>query len=171
MSFGLLAAHHENLTIAVSMLAFAVSLFSLGWNVYRDVVLKPRFRVRFAIYHWWRDEGTHRARPPEYHLTVVNHGPGTATVEATVVKTRLAKLVWSWNSNDVHKVPQELKPGQLTIITVSPTESLIEDTKPLRIGVQDAFGRVHWAPRKDLEKAKREYAQLKEKSASVNQDS
>jgi hypothetical protein len=30
MSFGLLAARHENLTIAASVLALAVSLFSLG---------------------------------------------------------------------------------------------------------------------------------------------
>ena len=49
----LLAAHHENITIAISILAFAVSLFSLGWNVYRDVILKPRFRVRFAICRSW----------------------------------------------------------------------------------------------------------------------
>jgi hypothetical protein len=45
----LLAAHHENLAIAISVLAFVVSGFSLGWNVYRDVILKAlRARRRVA---------------------------------------------------------------------------------------------------------------------------
>jgi hypothetical protein len=45
----LLASHHETLTIAVSSVAIVISLFALGWNIYRDIVLKPRFRVRLRI--------------------------------------------------------------------------------------------------------------------------
>ena len=45
----LLAARHENLTIWLSVFAVGISLFSLGWNVYRDVILKPRFRVGLRI--------------------------------------------------------------------------------------------------------------------------
>jgi hypothetical protein len=165
MSFRLLAAHHENLTISVSMLAFAVSLFSLGWNVHRDVIFKPRLRIRFSI--------AHLASGDElviFHLTVVNLGPGTAVVEAMAVKTQLATLIWSDGSHVVG-VPKELKAGQRTVLVVHPRESLLEQqTKALRIGVQDAFGRIHWAPRKVLKNVHSEYAERKAKSASVHQN-
>lgn len=164
MSFRLLAAHHENLTIAVSMLAFAVSLFSLGWNVYRDVIFKPRFRIRFAI-----ARGSSDSRMI-FDLTVVNLGPGTAVVEAMAVKTQLATLIWS-DAHHVVGVPKELKAGQRTVLAVHPRESLLEhQTKALRIGVQDAFGRIHWAPRKVLKNVQREYAGRILKSASVNRN-
>lgn len=102
MIIWMFAAHHENLTIAVSMLAFAVSLFSLGWNVYRDVIFKPRFRIRFAI-----DRGSSDSQMI-FDLTVVNLGPGTAVVEAMAVKTQLATLIWS-DTLHVVGVPKELK--------------------------------------------------------------
>jgi hypothetical protein len=169
MSFRLLAADHNNLTL--SILAFCVSLFSLGWNVYRDVILKPRFRVGFAIAKYWlRSRRSERSKvlPPDFELTadfelkVVNLGPGTAVVEAAVIKTRHATL--TWQSAHIDKI--EIKAGQRTILQI-PRDSLLEDTKPLRIGIQDVFGRIHWAPRKNLENAQREYAEAKSASLAA----
>src|SRR5215468_10690265 len=41
-AFFLATTHLEIVTIAVSILALLLSVISLGWNIYRDVILKPR---------------------------------------------------------------------------------------------------------------------------------
>jgi hypothetical protein len=42
-----------------------------------------------------------------------------------------------------------------------PVNDCVLDCKLLQIGVEDWFGRKHWAPKKDLEEAQRNYAEFK----------
>src|SRR5208283_2922760 len=92
MTFWILAAHHENLTITISVLAFVVSGVSLGWNIYRDVILKARVRVRFSF-----SQVVHSAGAPEsphLGLSAVNLGPGDVTLEMPIIRTQPALLAW-----------------------------------------------------------------------------
>ena len=36
--------------IAISLVSLLLAGVALGWNVYRDIVLKARVRVRFGVY-------------------------------------------------------------------------------------------------------------------------
>src|SRR5206468_626278 len=62
------------LAVVLSFFAVLISAFSLGWNVYRDVILKPRLKVRLS---WTRLLDTAGPRgSPFLQLSIVNHGPG-----------------------------------------------------------------------------------------------
>jgi hypothetical protein len=166
----LLATHHENLTIGLSIFAVGTSLFSLGWNVYRDVILKPRFRVRLRIAE--RPSDITRQRPPEpwwsrnpngawvpyLELSVVNLGPGLVVVGAAVIKV----------GGTVERVLAEhlgtrLEKGERIGIMLPNSDECVLDKKLRRIGIRDTFGRVRWAPRKDLDQVRREYVEGKAK--------
>src|SRR5271166_1163801 len=164
----LLAAHHENLTIGLSVFAVGVSLFSLGWNVYRDIILKPRFRVRLRIAEYPSDI-SHQGPPepwwvgnlngawvPYLELSVVNLGPGLVVVGAAVIKV----------GGLVERVPAEnlgtrLEKGERVVIMLPNAKECVLDKKPRRIGIRDTFARVRWAPRKDLDQVQREYGEEK----------
>lgn len=88
----LIAAHHENLTITISTLALALSFVSLGWNIYRDIILKPRLRVRFGVSQFLFPDNS--VTPHFLKLSVVNLGPGDARVVAARARTRPFFLGW-----------------------------------------------------------------------------
>jgi hypothetical protein len=62
--------------------------------------------------------------------------------EAKVSKSTVQR-VWSHN---------EIKPHRLETFKISNDPNY---AKPLRLGVLDSFGRIHWAPKKDLIEAHR----------------
>jgi hypothetical protein len=37
------------IAVIISLLALSTSCVSLGWNIYRDVVMKPKLRVEFGV--------------------------------------------------------------------------------------------------------------------------
>ena len=60
--------------IIVNFLSFGVSLFALGWNIYRDVYLKSRVRIGFGLYTIHHD--TFPKPQWRYSLSATNLGPG-----------------------------------------------------------------------------------------------
>jgi hypothetical protein len=160
----LIAAHHENLTITISTLALALSFVSLGWNIYRDVILKPRLRVRFGVSQFLFPDNS--LTPHFLKLSVFNLGPGDARVVAARARTRpfflrwfdeepLATVIHDYNDPFCAKLPAKIAVGETIAITFPIAEKCLLDTKLFSIGAEDSFGRVYWAPRKDLRRAKR----------------
>jgi hypothetical protein len=142
-------------------IAIIISVVALLWNVYRDFLLKPRCRVRLYIPRWSLNQK--KVYGPDLELAVVNFGPGLLVVSAAVIKTQSAfwarlKNEISIESVEAHDLGTELGKGQRTNIRVPNFNECILDKKPLRIGVRDTFGRIHWAPAKDLKRVQREYA-------------
>src|SRR5450756_1986834 len=39
----------ETAAILISLFSIVIAGVALGWNVYRDVILKPKLRVRFSV--------------------------------------------------------------------------------------------------------------------------
>jgi hypothetical protein len=73
----------------VSILALIASSLSLGWNIHRDVVLKPRLRVTFGIKSMMVEREQYRlseAGPPFLTLQVTNLGPGEVVCSSAVAK-------------------------------------------------------------------------------------
>jgi hypothetical protein len=152
------------IAIVISLLSLIISGIALGWNIYRDLILKPRFRVRLGILRW--SYSTKRVYGPDLELTVVNFGPGLMVVRAAVIRTQ--STFWSWFKNEdsiesveAENLGAELEKGHKISIEVPNFNECILDKKPLRIGVRDTFGRIRWAPGKDLKKIQREYAKGK----------
>jgi hypothetical protein len=88
---GWLFTYAPLVALCVSILALSASFLSLGWNIYRDVVLKPRLKVAFGIKSMLREDEEHRLSekgPPLLILEITNHGPGGEVVcSGAVAKT------------------------------------------------------------------------------------
>ena len=73
------------LPIGVSVLSLSVASLALGWNVYRDVVLRARVRVKFAVVSMVTPGiGTHGHY---LNITVTNHGPGQVKIDGISGRT------------------------------------------------------------------------------------
>ena len=171
MTIRTIAAHHENLSLAISAFAFLVSGFSLGWNIYRDVILRARVRVSFELSQFLYASG-----PKDKHrlwLSAMNIGPGEVIIEMAVVRTQSALLAWFKKEESaklmIHeheceidsKLPAKMPVAKKIFLSFPVGEKCILDQNPLRIGVRDSFGRNHWASVKDLKKAHRKYSEYK----------
>jgi hypothetical protein len=159
------------IALAVSMFALIASSLSLGWNVYRDVVLKPRLKVKFGIKYIVRpgdDETPTQTSPPLLELSGTNHGPGEVVCQGAVV--RIHSLIRSFFREFPYgfvqpdfanpfcsKLPSRLAIGdQVKVIFPYSRECFLEAT-PILIGITDSFGRVHWASRRELKRACRQH--------------
>jgi hypothetical protein len=66
-----------------SILALLVSAFSLGWNFYRDIVLKPRLRTHIGIMNFFGDG---RLGEPRLIVAATNLGPGSITCTNLLIR-------------------------------------------------------------------------------------
>jgi hypothetical protein len=162
-----LAAHSETIAILVSILALVVSAVSLGWNIYRDLLLKSRLRVNFGVSQKIMPDGSVTA--PYLCLSVVNMGPGEAIVQMAMLKRRvsrfgkvsLATVIHNFNDPFCGRLPAKVDVSNTIDITFPIDQNCLLDVRPLRIGVRDSFGRIHWASKRDLIKAHHDLEEYK----------
>ena len=74
--------------LAFSIVSAMLACFALGWNIYRDVLLKPRLRVRCQIAE---TIGAVTLHLKFISISAVNHGLGR--VICTTIRLRLVS-VW-----------------------------------------------------------------------------
>jgi hypothetical protein len=167
-AFFLATTHLEIVTIAASILALLVSAISLGWNIYRDVILKARLQVRFSVSELIMPDGSVTA--PYLGLNVVNLGPGQAIVNMSILKKRgsswfgkasLTGVIHNYDDPFCARLPAKMAVSETITITFPTDKNCLLDAPPLRIGVQDSFGRIHWAPKRDVRKAQRDWEEYK----------
>lgn len=152
------------LPIGISILSLLLAGFALGWNVYRDIILKARVRVQFAIVSIV-GSGQQIDKAPRYlRIAVVNHGPGPVTVQTIAGQQsplwrQLARrpqhfVVINDYSNPLsQRLPHKLELGDsLNLFLPYDRECfLAEDVT--HIGVTDSYGRVHYASARDVRTA------------------
>ena len=70
--------------VIVSAISAGIAMLSLGWNIFRDMILKPRLKVEFGVMH---------AFSPYSNETVdfisvsgTNFGPGSTIVQKIFIK-------------------------------------------------------------------------------------
>ena len=106
--------------LGISFISLLVASLSLGWNIYRDVVLKPRMRVRFQV-----STLVHPAMESRTYLDVsaTNHGPGrvicnmihfkTASLWRTLTRqVKHGVILGDWTNPLSAKVPKVLEVGE-----------------------------------------------------------
>jgi hypothetical protein len=148
-----------DIAIAISLVSAFVAAISLGWNIYRDVILKPKVVVTLAIKNLI-SAGTPKS-PDMVGISAVNHGPGSIIInsitlkETSVWKRILRKeqhafLVHDYTNPYSDKLPKKLDVGE-TLNLFGPFDKECFSKHPFtHLGLADSFGRVHWAKRKSM---------------------
>jgi hypothetical protein len=153
--------------IIISALALVLSGISLGWNIFRDVVLKPRVKVSVdkAQIHPGMGKGQTKLT-----IEAVNFGPGIVNLQMIRLKkhsivdkllrrSKFAAVIHDYMNPLSGQLPKALNVGE-KIILILPWEkdSLLSDN-PTHVGVSDTFGRMNWATRKNVKQARRKWEQ------------
>lgn len=161
----------EIYSLYISLAALVVSAFSLGWNFYKDVILKPRLRVIVAIIHV---TGSGRTEGPYINVSGVNHGPGPIIVNGMLgqkvswlpFRRKGSKYFYVMEGYDnplSDRLPKRLEPGDSVNQYLPCNNESFLSIDPSHIGLRDTFGRMHWASRRSLRSAKSEFFKKFEK--------
>ena len=175
IGFWLLAAHGDKATLGVAIIGVFLGLFSVALTIYLNFIRKPKLRVKFWYVPQMRLPDPNW-EPPRPTLMIENRGPGVIKLEAA--KIRIRPAFWRLFGKETlqtidtvygHYVQQELAVTHcehlVFYLDSDPGERAVRclfDLNPLRVGVQDWWGRHHWAPKGHLEKAQQNYAQYKD---------
>ena len=143
-----------------------IATFSLGWNIYKDVILKPKIKVSFKVISFVHDSP--KGEAPVIHLKAVNMGPGQITTcmptsKSTSLRKKITRKTQYWNiSPDFShplssKLPHRLEMAESTNLFFPYKEDCFLKNKFTHIGIYDSFSKYHWAAKEDLEAAQKQY--------------
>ena len=158
-------SEYEKLAIVISIFALVTSFLALGWNIYRDVILKPRLKVRLMLSFIAHGE---YESPTKISITATNFGPNKIICSsisgknATLWRRVSRKIAYAFIVHDYKdpyssKLPCELSVGEKCNLFLSFDKKCFLSEPLTHIGITDSFGRTHWAPKKDVVKLRKEY--------------
>ena len=152
----------DYIPIFISIFSLLIAALALGWNIYRDVVLKARLKLDLGF----KDIIGNDVPTPNrvISLRATNFGPGLITLSAIVTKN--APLWWKAFNKVEHgfvvyknkhfdfsgDLPCKLDIGGQTGFMFRPDAKLMTK-KFTHIGIRDSFDRVHWASKKSVKQA------------------
>ncbi|MGH9932598.1 MAG: hypothetical protein ACREA9_25625 [Pyrinomonadaceae bacterium] len=140
--------------LAASCLSLVIAAISLGWNIFRDIVLKGRLKVYFGPRVLITHGSDHR---PEYlFLSATNHGPGSLKLQSVVLlqtswwrhlfrRKKHAFLVHDFTNPLSGKLPTKLEVGESIDLLFPYDKDAFLSGDWTRVGITDSFGRTHWA--------------------------
>ena len=149
----------SELAILISIFSVILAAISLGWNIYRDVVLKPKVVVDFAVKNI---VGTGIEVSPDYiGITATNHGPGPVNLNTVVLRDsslwkritknqKFAVLMNDYENPYSSKIPQKLEVGESLSLFVNYDKDCFLKEQFTQLGISDSFGRTNWAPKKRM---------------------
>lgn len=156
----------EAIAIIISCCSIVMAAVSLGWNIYRDVVLRARLKVKFGIRKLVG--GTLPEPQDKVVLSVVNMGPGT--IKCTMIhwrntgiykrltrKSTQGVLIHDYSNPLSGQLPCKLEVGENTDFLFPIDDDCILGIGVTHIGIADSFGRTHWAQRKEVLEAIKRY--------------
>ena len=148
--------------LIISLSSLLIAALALGWNIYRDVILKGRVKIAFG---WRVLTNGQESTPDMIMISGVNHGPGKLVLRMIIWKnTSLRRFLCrkseeGWipltdrPSEYSDELPKELDVGD-ELNLVFPSSAKFAGTDFSHIGLRDNFGRIHWAKKKDVQKFK-----------------
>ncbi len=159
---------NSQIAILISVVSILVATFSLGWNVYRDVILKPKVVVSLAKKNII---GAGVTPSPDYiGIHAVNHGPGKVILNTIILKDssflkRLKKkeihavMMHDWTNPHSSSLPAKLDVGEsIDLFAPYDKECFLKESYT-HLGLSDSFGRSNWADVKDIIKLKEKWSQ------------
>jgi hypothetical protein len=150
------------LAIIISIASAAIAGLSLGWNIYRDVVLKGKVKIGFGV-RMIIQQGN-PARPEYVNIAATNHGPGSVRLSIVQMKDsswwrwllrkeRYAVVIHDYTNPLSGKLPHKLEVGdKIDLLFHYNADCMLKDGWS-HIGISDYFGRTHWADSKRVKEA------------------
>ena len=148
--------------MSTDIIAIILASIALGWNIYRDVVNKPKLCVTMSKSSLLNRE---EADIIGDYLSIgaVNHGPGKIKIKMIVYQSNYWKFTFGnfkggiiIHDNEIPysgKLPADLEvTEEITLLFNWPPKFLSSEQTIARIGIIDSFDRKHWASKKDLNK-------------------
>lgn len=157
----------SELAILTSIFSIIFAAISLGWNIYRDVVLKPKVVVDFSVK---RIISIGVGPSPDYIcISATNHGPGPVNLMTIllrgsslwkrITKTQnFAVLLHDYKNPHSDKMPRKLEVGESLNWFVDYDKDCFLKDEFTRLGISDSFGRTNWAPRKRMSKLRNNWS-------------
>ena len=156
----------ENIALAISIASAVIASLSLGWNIYRDVVLRARVRVSFSIVSIIHESLPDR--PRYLSISATNFGPGPVTLSMPCAKnaplwrriarkTKHAVINPDYTNPLSGKLPKKVEVGDKLDLLLPYKKDCLLHARFTHVGLSDYFGRMHWAPRAQLKAAYRQY--------------
>lgn len=150
----------QNIAIILSVFSICVAALSLGWNIYRDVILKPLLKVSIARVVVASGMAENSVK---LMISGVNFGPGRVRLNiirfmhSSILKRCFRKwkhgvLIHDYRNPISGQLPTTLDVGEKVDLLFAWDEENICSTNPSHIGISDSFGRTHWAPKKEIKK-------------------
>ena len=148
----------------IAVLALLVSGASILWNIYRDILLKPKLKVRIQVSELI--QSGLKQRETFIEITATNHGPGVITCESIFAKKRVLFrrfkpkywFVFRDYTNPLSsELPKKLEVGEKLTLLLPYSEKAILAKRPTHVGIRDSFGSIHWADKSSLKKAIENY--------------
>jgi hypothetical protein len=160
---------NEYYPIVISTIAILLAAFSLGWNVYRDLLLKSRLRVSFLFVDII---GGGLPNPiPKISIAALNLGPSPIKLDMIHCQTsslfrRLFRkvqhgIIINPDTDMSSPLPCKLEVGETATFFFNNDAPFIKDDFT-HIGVRDSFGRIHWAPKKYMRLARKQIKEAAE---------
>lgn len=156
------------LSTGISLVALVVAAIALGWNIYRDVILKARVSVRLAVVSVV-SRSSHGSEGPSFvRLLVTNLGPGPVQLRGIagqvapwwrrVIRRPKHVFVLQDDTNPLStRLPCRLEVGEDATILLPHEERSFLGSDVTHIGVLDSFGRTHFAPSSDVRDSRVQY--------------
>jgi hypothetical protein len=150
------------IAIIISIFSALISGLSLGWNIYRDVILKAKVRVHFGICKVALQGIT--PSPTYISIAATNHGPGPVKLHMVNMKdTSLLKKIFrnekfavvlhDWQNPLSGQLPHKLEVGEdFRLLFPYDTDCMLKNGWS-HIGISDSFDRVHWASSRNVKAA------------------
>ncbi len=145
-----------------------VAATSLGWNVYRDIIRKPKLIITLMVGAIIFSQEKHADRVV---VTITNFGPGKTTAKMLQLRKsswwrrlfrqqRLAALIHDYADGLSGRLPAPLEVGDKVDLTFrfAPDLFLLQDFT--EIGISDPFGRVYWCRTSNYREAQRNYRKI-----------
>lgn len=164
-----------NIAIWISIVAVIISGISLGWNIYRDIILKPSLKTDISFGSLipsptggnpslLTSKSNPRGPRPFIVIEGVNHGPGA--IRCTAIRLRatddeggsLPRVLLHDTSHEASDaLPCTIEPGQPIHLALPYVHDCFLQEPIVRIGIKDSFDRIHWAPKRSLAEMKEQY--------------
>lgn len=168
----------EYITLFVSFASILVAGFALGWNVYRDILLKPRVQVKYRI---MRTTGGNKKGQDLILITGLNKGPGiikfamihydkSTTWQRFCRKGEQGIIIYDYTNPMSSKLPCRVEVGDEVSLIFSVTETTSWAKEIHRIGLLDTFGRTHWCKKNDAREVREQYIKVMNRVTSWNNE-
>ncbi len=164
-----------DIALVVSIGSVIVAGTSLGWNIYRDAIMKPKLRVAVRVAKVIQEP--YMRNLDRLIVIATNMGPGKTRAEMIHVRKsswwrsllrrhRLGIVIFDYQDRLSGRLPVPLDVGEKVDLTFRFAPDLFITDDFNQLGISDPFGKVHWCRKSEYRRAQQDYAKAAKKESS-----